>query len=325
MAHYVHDEKNNRIEALSKEETYALLAEAIQEGELPSVDEDTAFVTMFKSIVDGKAYKMGFCTQAQYNQLEAQGLLVADALYFITDDTTLEDILALISTQLATKVDQQYINIDDGITQSISNNSSGIVLYKNDYSSSHSPSGKVEVQAGSVVIRGDSSNHGEDDVDYRCILTINDTDIIISRDLGDGNAVNYDLFTELGQVETNTSNIATNTSDIAALKPIAIPVTAGTRSVDISNYGAGLYAVEVEYNSGTPYRYTSLMIITKSSLIAGIGTIYYAKDIITLDVSPNQMILRGSYCEDVAAAPTGYIEIVNPVAGMKIISIKKMW
>lgn len=93
MAHYVHDEKNNRIEALSKEETYALLAAAIQQGQLPSVDEDTAFVTMFKSIVDGKTYKMGFCTQAQYNQLEAGGLLETDAYYIITDDTSYNDLL----------------------------------------------------------------------------------------------------------------------------------------------------------------------------------------------------------------------------------------
>lgn len=97
MTHYIHDEKNNRIEGMSKEEIYALLAEAIQTGQLPSVDEDTAFVTMFKSIVDGKTYKMAFCTQAQYNQLEAQGLLVADAYYIITDDETYDELVAIIN------------------------------------------------------------------------------------------------------------------------------------------------------------------------------------------------------------------------------------
>ena len=101
MAHYIHDEKNNRIEGMSKEEIYALLAAAIQQGQLPSVDEDTAFVTMFKSIVDGKTYKMGFCTQAQYNQLEAQGELVADAYYIITDDTSYNDIINLINNLTA--------------------------------------------------------------------------------------------------------------------------------------------------------------------------------------------------------------------------------
>lgn len=133
MAHYIHDEKNNRIEGMSKEEIYALLAEAIQEGELPSVDEDTAFVTMFKSIVDGKAYKMGFCTQAQYNQLEAQGLLVADTYYIITDDTTYDDIIAYIDNKetsllenISTKV---AINFNNGdIENNITNGETGVKI-----------------------------------------------------------------------------------------------------------------------------------------------------------------------------------------------------
>ena len=98
MAKYVHDDNNNRIEALSKEEIYALLAAAIQQGQLPSVAEDTAFVTMFKSIVDGKAYKMAFCTTAQYNALEQAGELEADALYIITDDETYEALINNINS-----------------------------------------------------------------------------------------------------------------------------------------------------------------------------------------------------------------------------------
>ena len=95
MTHYIHDEKNNRIEGMSKEEIYALIDTVIETGELPS-DVPAAFVTALKSIVDGKAYKIGFCTQAEYNQLEAQGQLVADALYIITDDTTEQDLEAAI-------------------------------------------------------------------------------------------------------------------------------------------------------------------------------------------------------------------------------------
>ena len=95
MAKYVHDEKNNRIEALSKEEIYALIDEVIESGELPT-DAQTAFVTALKSIVDGNAYKIGFCTQAEYNQLEAQGELEVNALYIITDDETEQDLEAAI-------------------------------------------------------------------------------------------------------------------------------------------------------------------------------------------------------------------------------------
>lgn len=97
MTNYLHDEKNNRIEGMSKEEIYALLADAIEQGELP-VAQNTAFVTMFKSIVDGKAYKMAFCTQAQYNALKAAGELVVDALYIVTDDTTYSDLIEYIAT-----------------------------------------------------------------------------------------------------------------------------------------------------------------------------------------------------------------------------------
>lgn len=118
MAHYIHDEKNNRIEGLSKEETYALLAAAIQQGQLPSVDEDTAFVTMFKSIVDGKAYKMAFCTQTQYNELETNNLLEADALYIITNDATYDDIETAIEN-INDTLDWVVEHINTGIRQNI--------------------------------------------------------------------------------------------------------------------------------------------------------------------------------------------------------------
>lgn len=90
--HYVLDENNNKVESLSKEEVIALIAKAIQEGQLPSVDEDTAFVTKLKSAVDGKTYKVGFCTQAQYNELEANGSIESNTYYFITDDDTETDL-----------------------------------------------------------------------------------------------------------------------------------------------------------------------------------------------------------------------------------------
>jgi polyhydroxyalkanoate synthesis regulator phasin len=97
MAHYIHDDLNNRIEGLSKEEIYALIDEVIASGELPT-EAQTAFVTALKSIVDGKPYKIGFCTQAEYNELEAQGELQEDALYIITDDATAQDIEQEIAT-----------------------------------------------------------------------------------------------------------------------------------------------------------------------------------------------------------------------------------
>ena len=104
MPNYAHDDNNNRIETLSKEEVYALLAAAIQQGQLPVLEQDTAFVTMVKSIIDGQAYKMAFCTQAQYNELVAQGQVQNNTMYYITDDTTLSDIETFIN-DLADYVD----------------------------------------------------------------------------------------------------------------------------------------------------------------------------------------------------------------------------
>ena len=92
MAYYVRDNNNNLIEGLSKEEIYALLDEAIRAGQLPSVDDDTAFVTKLKCSVTGIASSVAFITEAKYNELRTGGLLKPNTLYFITDDTT-EDTL----------------------------------------------------------------------------------------------------------------------------------------------------------------------------------------------------------------------------------------
>lgn len=112
MAFYAHDDLNNRIETLSKEEIYALLAAAIQQGQLPQIDQNTAFVTMIKSIVDGKAYKQAFCTQAQYNELLAAGTLEADTMYYITDDESYNDLVNIIQT-LQSQVGNNTTDIDN--------------------------------------------------------------------------------------------------------------------------------------------------------------------------------------------------------------------
>lgn len=136
MAHYIHDDKNNRIEGMSKEEIYALIDEVIESGELPT-DVQTAFVTALKSIVDGKPYKIGLCTQAEYNELEAQGELVEDALYIITDDSSYDDLVALITamqtaiTNLTARVDAlDLINVEiDSESPNLSQDLSSIITH----------------------------------------------------------------------------------------------------------------------------------------------------------------------------------------------------
>lgn len=124
MPNYAHDDNNNRIETLSKEEIYALLAAAIQQGQLPILEQDTAFVTMLKSILDGKAYKVAFCTQAQYNELEAEELLEADTYYFITDDTSYDDIVETIDNILV-----DINNLDSRVTTLESKRVTGSITY----------------------------------------------------------------------------------------------------------------------------------------------------------------------------------------------------
>lgn len=96
MNHGFNDSNKGKVEVLSKEESYALINQVIQQGQLPSVAEDTAFVTAIKSILDGKDYHLAFCTQATYNELEQAGELIADCLYIITDDSTYDDLAETI-------------------------------------------------------------------------------------------------------------------------------------------------------------------------------------------------------------------------------------
>ena len=124
MAYYVRDNNNNLIEGLSKEEIYALLDEAIRTGQLPSVDDETAFVTKLKCSVTGVASSVAFITEAKYNELRTGGLLKANTLYFITDDTTeytLENAIAQAKQEAIleskTYADNRFTDVDTKFTQ----------------------------------------------------------------------------------------------------------------------------------------------------------------------------------------------------------------
>lgn len=124
MAYYVRDNNNNLIEGLSKEEIYALLDEAIRTGQLPSVDDENAFVTKLKCSVTGVASSVAFITEAKYNELRTGGLLKANTLYFITDDTTedtLENAIAQAKQESIleskTYADNRFTDVDTKFTQ----------------------------------------------------------------------------------------------------------------------------------------------------------------------------------------------------------------
>ena len=76
MALYVLDENNNKIEV-----TDQVL---------------TALVEQVRCCVSGTPYKLAFVTQAKYNELVANNLLELNTRYEIIDDTTCEDIDAIL-------------------------------------------------------------------------------------------------------------------------------------------------------------------------------------------------------------------------------------
>ena len=121
MKHIIDDADKNKYEAYSKTEVLNVIQEAIATGQLP--EELNGLVITLKNSIDNKGYKIAFCTQAKYNELEQAGTLEHDCYYFITDDTTVEDIFDSIGdvetdfntflNNLANQLNTKKININN--------------------------------------------------------------------------------------------------------------------------------------------------------------------------------------------------------------------
>ena len=96
---YVLDENNNKVEAFDKQGVLALLDQAIREGKLDAITADSAFINKIKCCVSGGTFNIAFVTEAQYNALKAANKLKANTYYYITDDTSYNDILDFIKNQ----------------------------------------------------------------------------------------------------------------------------------------------------------------------------------------------------------------------------------
>ena len=141
MKHIFDDADKNKYEAYTKQEVLEVIQEAISSGELP--EEINGLVLTFKNPVDNQAYKIAFCTQAKYNELVAAGQIEENCYYFITDDSSFDDLENAITT-LQTGVNQHTSEIEDikqDITEIESDITSldgrvdtleGIHLYKHD-------------------------------------------------------------------------------------------------------------------------------------------------------------------------------------------------
>lgn len=115
MKHLFDDVDKNKYEAYDKAEVLALIQEVAESGELP--DEINGLVITLKNYIDNQAYKIAFCTQAKYNELEASGTLETNCYYFITDDTSYDDIVESLNNINGglTDANNEIDDINDGI------------------------------------------------------------------------------------------------------------------------------------------------------------------------------------------------------------------
>lgn len=97
MAFYVLDENKNLVLSFDAEGFLAILQQAIADQSLANIDPDSAVASKLRSIINGTVHHIEFVTAAQYSDLVNRGEIVAGTYYFITDDTTEEDLEAAIA------------------------------------------------------------------------------------------------------------------------------------------------------------------------------------------------------------------------------------
>ena len=112
MKHIIDDLDKNKYEAYTKQETLAAIQEAISSGELP--EEINGLVITLKNPIDNEGYKIAFCTQAKYNELEQGGQLEVNCYYYITDDSTFDDWNTII-TNLQTDFEELRQEVEEAI------------------------------------------------------------------------------------------------------------------------------------------------------------------------------------------------------------------
>ena len=89
--YYVLCADNCKFPAMTKEQTLAAIAQAIETGEIKDVD--AGFVTKLKEQNGGAPLMFWVGTQAQYNEIAEK---VNNCFYIITDDTTYDDVVARV-------------------------------------------------------------------------------------------------------------------------------------------------------------------------------------------------------------------------------------
>lgn len=267
MKHIIDDADKNKYEAFTKEEVLEVIQEAISSGELP--DEINGLVLRFKNPVDNQSYKIAFCTQAKYNELESGGQLEANCIYYITDDTTLDDLEDYIDNQdeiLNNKIDNEVATLNNKINGKVAKE----VLYEDeDLGDFYS---NIENNGSNINLSCEGDNE-------KSALRIYNDQINIISYHNDSITKSCNLF--------NLINVI----------PVDVPVT--NTSIDITTYGAGLYMIVIEVSSGSYTHYTCMLSITDSGTVttSTLGQVKNSEQLIYRQDATPVLRVRGYYYE----------------------------
>ena len=95
---YCLDENKNLVEAFDKQGVLNAIETAIKDGSLANLVADAAFIDKLRCCVTGGTNRVAFVTQAKYNELVATNGIVENCLYFITDDTSVDDLNEILES-----------------------------------------------------------------------------------------------------------------------------------------------------------------------------------------------------------------------------------
>lgn len=253
MKHIIDDADKNKYEAYSKEEVLEVIQEAISSGELP--EEINGLVITLKNPIDNNGYKIAFCTQAKYNELQTGGQLESNCYYFIIDDTTMDDLndelnyLRSDFESLDNRLDADEIIISGKVDASKQSGDIKIDIINDTHNEEAGMKAedlggddeytKISVKKNRILLE---ANNGDNQIQ----LVLTDDDIVISQDDG---------------TNSNTYSLTTLFNYI----PVSVPISNDGKAY-IKDYGSGLYLITVQYFSGGNTRFTTLQSIDMSFL-----------------------------------------------------------
>lgn len=233
MKHIFDDADKNKYEAYTKQEVLEVIQEAISSGELP--EEINGLVLTFKNPVDNQAYKIAFCTQAKYNELQSGGQLEANCYYFITDDSSYDDLDNAISN-LQTQIEKNTNDIsvlDENKTDKrsvselksilIENKDGVLTIYSSDEDSGDTISLKFDTSTVQLIYIPDIGTTKT----YNLKTYLDKVDVLESKHLyrhdmqfytGPEKAVYFSLYLSTNEILTNVTlaNYMENYKDISA-------------------------------------------------------------------------------------------------------------